>query len=690
MAQQQIQQMQKNEAQEEAIHAINGQVLLVSCPGSGKTTTMLRRISYMVSQGIDPASILMVTFTDAAAREMKRRYEEENGATPVTFCTIHALCLRMIYTTGMASNIPGFHIMDAAEVDEAVKAASTVTRKYFDDNKNIKNDIGRFKNTGSTEGRSERSLTHSEFVTFVKAYENHKAETGGVDFDDLLIHGRQLLETRPNVLRTFRAKFRYIICDEYQDTNPIQKEILYLLAGENGNLCVVGDDDQSIYGFRGAVPSIMLDFPKDFPNCKVIHMSTNYRSVPGIIDPSASLISNNSDRFSKEIHAFRSPSTADPVVYDSAVDRDGEMIRLANAVIQAAGPDGKGYHDCAVLARTNAQLEQVAGVFAEKQIPFFSRDVVRDIYEHFSFDDIHTYLRLADGNGDMTDFLRIMNRPKRYLSAKMFANVPYAEDQVVRAAARNGKNYAVDKVLEFFYQMKQLSVLPFRERVPFILHQMRYEDFLSDFADNVGIPAAAMDAKCSAFIKDSAACASLSEWEAFAKKHAEEFHNTVNQHAGDGVVLATMHRAKGLEWDHVFVIDCCDGTVPYERSDVPCDVEEERRLFYVACTRARETLHVMYYVSEEGKDGKERSVAPSRFIKEMQFVRGRAASREERDRLRAGSISGMRLGFQTDDLSRFKKGELVHHISLGGGTVVSNQAGLLSVRFRSGIRMFTY
>lgn len=683
MAQQQI---QKNEAQEEAIRTINGPVLLVSCPGSGKTTTMLRRISNMVDQGIDPASILMVTFTEAAAKEMKKRYEAINGDTPVTFCTIHSLCLRMMYTTGMSD----FHIMDASEVDEAVKAASSVMRKYFEDTKNIKNDISLYKNTGSLEGRSELSLSQSDFVTFVKAYENYKAETGGVDFDDLLIHGKRLLTERPNVLRSFRNKFRYIICDEYQDTNPIQQEILYLLAGKNGNLCVVGDDDQSIYGFRGAVPSIMMEFPKDFPGCKVIHMSTNYRSVPGIIEPSATLIMNNKKRFAKDIVAFRQAGSVTPVTYDMANDRDGEMERLAAAVRKMAGARGTEYKTCAVLARTNAQLEQVAGVFTEKAIPFSSRDVVKDIYEHFSFDDIRAYLRLADGSGGMADFLRVMNRPKRYLSPRMFTNIPYEESQVTRAVFRGGKDYAVDKILEYFRLIKRLGELPFKDRVPFILNQIKYSEYLYEYADNTGIPTAAMDARCSAFARDAASCGSLPEWEKYARRHAKGFHETVDAHREDGVVLATMHRAKGLEWDHVFIIDCCDGTVPYERKGATCDLEEERRLFYVACTRARETLHVMNYGTSKDKEGKEHPVAPSRFVNEMQVNRGRAASLAERTKLRNDNISGMRSGFQTDDLSSFTKGELVHHVSLGSGTVISNRSGILSVRFRTGVRTFTY
>ncbi len=680
--------MQKNMAQEEAIQAVYGQILLVSCPGSGKTTTMLRRIRHMISQGIDPSSILMVTFTEAAAKEMRKRFAKSYGDAPVNFCTIHSLCVRIMYSAGM----DGFHIMDASETDAALRAAAAAIKKYFEDFKNIKNDISLFKNTGNLKGRSELSLTEMEFRTFTKAYENYKDAAGGMDFDDLLIHGKRILKEKPNVLHMFQKKFRFLICDEYQDTNPIQKEILYLLAGKNGNLCVVGDDDQSIYGFRGAVPSIMLSFSKDFPGCKVIHMSTNYRSVPGIIQPASTLIGYNKNRFPKDIVASRENSARKAVIYDTAYDRDEEMEHLAEAVKQAAASYGSksGFARCAVLARTNAQLEQAAGAFSDKGIPFSSRDVVKDIYEHWSFTDLCAYLRLADGEGSMADFLRIANRPKRYLSQRLFSGLPYDKEKIMQAVWRTGKDYAINSMLDYFSRMKQLSTLPFKDRIPFILKQVRYSEFLKEYADQSGVSDVAMDARCGTFVKDAAACGTLNQWTGYARKHVREFHNMIKAHREDGVVLATMHRSKGLEWDHVFVIDCCRGVVPYERKGTVCDIEEERRLFYVACTRARETLHIMNYEAKKIQKSTETKVMPSRFIEEMQSSGKPPVSDAVQEKLRENGIASMRSGFRTDDLGRVTNGELVHHISLGSGTVVSNRSGILSVRFKDGVKIFTY
>lgn len=674
--------MQKNNAQEEAIRTVYGQLLLVSCPGSGKTTTMLRRINHMIKEGVDPASILMVTFTEAAAKEMKKRFMETYGDAPVTFCTIHSLCVRIMHVAGLHS----YHIMDSSEIDSALRSASSAIKHYFEDFKDIKNDIGLYKNTGTLKKRSEQSISETEFKTFLKAYENYKDDIHAIDFDDLLIYGKRILTENRRVLKIFRDKFKFLICDEYQDTNPIQKDILYLLAGPNGNLCVVGDDDQSIYGFRGAVPSIMLSFQKDFPQSRVIHMSTNYRSVPGIIEPASMLIRFNEDRFKKDISVFRAAQDPSPVVFDSATDRDGEMEHLAEAV-KKYGFSGR-YQSCAVLARTNSQLEQVAEVFADNDIPFSSKDVVKDIYEHWCFSDLCTYLKLAEGKGQMADFLRIANRPKRYISTSKLAHLPYNEDTVLKAML-NSPSYIIDGVMEYFYLMKKLSVMPFKDRVPFILNELGYSRFLDAYAEQTGTDVS-LDAKCEVFIRDSAKFESLEEWTRYARKHTRAFHNTIKEHSSDGVILATMHRSKGLEWDHVFIIDCCRGIIPYERKDSDCDVEEERRLFYVACTRAKETLHVMSYRTKKGRKDKESPVYPSSFISEMKSSNKQVVSKSEQQQMRKDSVARALAGLRTDDLSQLKKGELVHHVTFGNGVIVSNRGNVLTIRFKTGVKMFSY
>lgn len=287
--------MEKNIAQEKAIQTIEGQVLLISCPGSGKTTTMIRRIKAMIDAGIDSSHIVMVTFTDAAATEMRERFLKQYGACNATFCTIHSLCLKILSAAcdtqlRIINEHEQYSLLYDCMKSVRIPAGTTL--------KDILSDISAFRNSCKPIAEfSPVTLKPSEFSIVYQAYEVKKRQSDFMDFDDMLCLCKELLTDNAKVLRECRNKYRYIMCDEYQDTNQIQKEILYLLAGKNGNICVVGDDDQSIYGFRGALPVIMMDFKKDFPNLCEISMDINYRSKPEIIAAAGNLIKNNTGVF---------------------------------------------------------------------------------------------------------------------------------------------------------------------------------------------------------------------------------------------------------------------------------------------------------------------------------------------------------------------------------------------------------
>lgn len=686
-----MQNLQKNQAQEEAIRTIDGQVLLISCPGSGKTTTMLRRIDYMIQHGIDPKHILMVTFTDAAATEMKKRFRSQYGEYPVTFCTIHALCLRVLHLSGMSP----VTIMDASTRMDALRHAAHISRCMLDDYKDVINDISRFKNTGSYEKRSEQSLSDQQFLAFVKGYENYKDEHKLLDFDDMLVKGKQILETSSRLLGMLRDQFTYIICDEYQDTNPIQRDILYLMAGTNGNLCVVGDDDQSIYGFRGAVPSIMMDFQKDFPSCKTIRMSTNYRSVPGIIGPASMMIKYNHMRFNKDILASRAEAASGKVYYDTYQDRESEISALVKMV---KAESASGYQNCAVLARTNMQLEQVSEAFLRDKIPFTSKDVVSDIYEHWCFQDLCSYLSLADGSGTMSDLKRILNRPSRYIPSSAFhpERVPYQYDdkQILRAFS-DLKPYVLDNVMDLAYHIKKMRNLAFWDRIPYIMSEIGYDRYLEQYTEKAGLADVSLFAKCDVFKRDAASCVDLTDWKQYAKNHIASFRQSAKEHKEDGVILATMHRSKGLEWDHVFIIDCCDKIVPFQRKKeeplTDADREEERRLFYVACTRAKESLHVMRYSGRTGKRGGHVNVPASPFLQELRTSPKQAVTQAEKDALHAKTRKTVLSGFKGADISSFQPGDLIAHDIYGNGRVRKNADGTLMVLFvKGGLKIFKY
>ena len=384
--------MEKNSAQDEAIRTHKGQVLLISCPGSGKTTTMIRRIHSMTEAGIPASSIAMVTFTEAAAREMKDRYHKSYGECGAMFCTIHSLCLKILsQVLGKPPRILSpedqASLIRSSIRDAKIPAATAV--------KEIQNDISVFKSKVSDLDTFCPSLLSSEeFLRLYSIYEEKKHEADVMDFDDLLWRCLDSLKKNSRLLKKCQQTYEYIICDEYQDTNHIQKEILYLLAGEQGNLCVVGDDDQSIYSFRGANPDIMLDFKKDFPNAHEIHMDINYRSRPEIITAAKNLIEHNTQRFQKDIQAARNGNGQ--VIFHSSSGRLEEIEYLAREITRLR-TSGIPLSSISVLSRTNQELEDVAAVLESHHLEYSSPEPIRDIYEHFIFTDIMAYLNLIDG-----------------------------------------------------------------------------------------------------------------------------------------------------------------------------------------------------------------------------------------------------------------------------------------------------
>lgn len=677
--------MDFNKSQEEAINTIEGALLIISCPGSGKTTTMLRRIEHMVDSGIPAREILMVTFTEAAAKEMKSRFQKNHAGSAVTFCTLHSLCLRIINESGARR---GYHIADAQELNEIVRGAVKSSGVYLEDLKRIKNDISRFKNTGDKDKkhRQEGDVNDKQFLEIVKYYEDQKGYACALDFDDLLIIAKELMGKDTALREHYADQFKYIICDEYQDTNPIQKDILYLLAQKYGNLCVVGDDDQSIYGFRGATPKLMQEFPKDFPKCKIIRMGTNYRSLPFIIEPSGKFIGYNRNRFAKEINAHREGSG--DINFISVRTREFELEEIV-AAVQKAKADGKNLKDIAVLARTNQELDDVAEIFIKESIPFTGKEALSDMYESWMFADICSYLRISEGNFTRQDVMRIANRPKRYLDMRIMSSCELSEDGIKRAYHNAGaKSYVFDKLYDFFMDLRELKKLPFEKKVDFILEIIGYRKYVSEYCESAGASVTIQDGRLNKFRDESQHFTCLNDWTAHAKAHIIKFKEAIQNMHQDGVMLATMHRSKGLEWDTVFVIDCCDGNVPLVHGGKVSDVEEERRLFYVACTRAKNELNIMSYESALTSKGKSRDVQSSSFVTELMSIcendkRKIAASKDAKARA-AESLKE----FSEVSFSDIKPGAVIHHNELGDGKVINVTPDFYSVKFKRGIKIF--
>lgn len=415
--------MLENKAQEEAIHTVNKQVLVIACPGSGKTTTLLRRIHYMVTEaGISAAQILMITFTKAAADEMNKRYVSMYGDNPgVTFATIHSLCFSIVKKYGKKN----VSVLSDIEIynyfNYRVKYLDQINDK---DNfvADVILDISVMKNNMISLSDYEPACTDNKelFASLYTGYEKYKEKESKVDFDDMLVMAKDILDNEPEVLLYLKNRYSYIQVDEYQDTNYIQRDIIYKLAGKEGNLAVVGDDDQSIYMFRGARPEIMLNFSKDYPECKVIHMSTNYRSLKEIIKTADHVVKHNSQRFAKDFYGARQEKGK--VFFRNYLNNTSQLGGVLHKVRELLD-QGVKPEQIAILYRTNKESMPFAEYFMREKIPFQCNERLKSKYHHWIFQDIQAYWKLSRGKKDKISFQRILNHPNRYFYGKAFHSV---------------------------------------------------------------------------------------------------------------------------------------------------------------------------------------------------------------------------------------------------------------------------
>lgn len=696
---------QKNLAQEEAVQTHNGPVLLVSCPGSGKTTTMLRRINSMITSGIQASSIVMVTFTDAAAQEMKARYIKEYGECCVAFCTIHSMCLRILKEY---SDVP-VNVIPAEIQYGLLRQCFRKIRVPYRNAEMLKGaftDISACANSGYEPSMFHpASVDKNIFPALFAAYQEAKREAGYLDFDDMLCVCRDLLRSNSTVLTTLQKRYSYLLCDEYQDTNLVQKDILYMLAGDTANLCVVGDDDQSIYGFRGATPGIMLDFEKDFPNAKIISMDTNYRSRPEIIGKARNLIGHNKERFEKNIKAARD-GHGDVIVKTLKI-RSEELSWIA-AKVKSMISDGISARDIAVLARTNLQLEDLACAFDILQIPYTAGESIHDDYEHFIFRDLISYLTLMEGNWDKECFLRILNRPVRWLKESLFSTLDGFDEKAMLQLATLHKPYekrAVEEVRQLYKILCGSRQCPLVDKIKIICNECCYRAFLCDYADSIGMEPSVFFSKLDFFLREAVKYRSVSEWMEAAKRHVAAHRRKLSEKDDNAVTLATMHRSKGLEWDHVFILDCCQNIMPGKNPATAQDkngseksaseIEEERRLFYVAMTRARESLYLCNYayrekkIRQSGENPGFTGVAPSIFLAEMQEdLEAKKKKIELDEKNRKESVCAVHDAFLEGSPATFATGMEVHHPEFGTGTVIRKTPAFVIINFGNESKMF--
>ena len=615
------------QSQQDVINQIDGRVIVVACPGSGKTTTMLERINHMIESGIPPERILMVTFTKAAAEEMEVRFSKKYFHVGTVFSTIHSLCfnvLRRQYNFNASSILKEWETykfirdyfkddVDYHDLDKVCKAA-VQDISYV---KNAKIPPEKY-NTGCVVKRKP-----VDFPKLFKAYENYKKQVGKIDFDDMLLLCEKEFRENKEVLEFWQDYFPYIIIDEFQDTNIVQSEIFYMLAKKHGNLCIVGDDDQSIYGFRSADSSIMLDFKNRFPDAKEYRLDVNYRSGKKIIEEAGSLIANNKVRFDKKFEAAaKTDGTIEKIPFSNADSTKSEYVLLMNK-IREAHKNGVPYDDMAVLYRINRLATPVIAALMNENIPFYVRDAVQDIHSDFLYQDVLSYYRLAHGIADGRDFMKILNHPGRYLKKADFEGCDFDEDalllrcDVLSSKNRKSYNFQKQQIRKMSYLVDELNGATPKEFTE-LLFNREYGDWTEDYSKFTGRDPDTIKAEIEELKKEASQFNTMEEWFRYVNEYEEALKKRKKEKKG--ITLSTFHGAKGLEWENVYIIDAEEKITPYFKAVKDAEMEEERRMFYVAITRAKNYLGIFF----------ER---PSRFVREMEGEQksGKQTGQPEKD-----------------------------------------------------------
>lgn len=621
-----------HKSQLQAIRHLNGPMMVLAGPGSGKTTVITHRVRCLVEgYGVDPASILVITFTKAAASEMRQRFQKlmEGRSLPVSFGTFHAVffsILKHAYRYD-ASNI--------VREEQRIQLMRELVDRYRIDVEDEGEFISSILSEISMVKGEMMSLEHyyskncSEEI-FKKLYEgyNRGLESRGLlDFDDMLVMCYQLFDQRKDILAAWQRRYRFILIDEFQDINRVQYEIVKMLAAPENNLFIVGDDDQSIYRFRGAKPEIMLGFEKDYPTAKRTLLGINYRSSSSIVDAAGRLIRHNKMRFEKEIQAFRGAGR--PVAVMGFPDAHAETRTIVEEIQDYVR---MGYHlsDIAVLYRTSMEPRLLMERMMEWNLPFRMKDSLPNLYEHWITQDMLAYIRIAGDElakhrqAKRADVLRIINRPKRFVSREALEGQIISWDSL--KSWYQDRGWMVERIEQLEYDLKMIGRMAPVTAVNYIRKAVGYDDYLREYAENRRMKAEDLLQIADQLQESASSYKTMDAWQEHMREYGEQLRQQLTNRDSqntDCVSLMTMHSSKGLEFPIVYILDANEGVTPHHKAVLEADLEEERRMFYVAMTRARDRLHV-YYARERYGRPQERSRFIDEYRESSSAVPGRA------------------------------------------------------------------
>ena len=653
-----------NENQLKAVNHLDGPCMVLAGPGSGKTRVITYRIANMVvNKNIKPTSILAISFTKASSIEMKNRalsLSNDFRMNKVTYGTFHSVFFRILRyfenyniesildektkRIGLKNILKGLNIENADDdetIGQVINEISYVKNELMD-KRDFKSEV----------------LTNDEFIKVYNFYEEYKQQMNKIDFDDMLIKTYELLKNNKAALDRVRSVYRYILVDEFQDINKVQFEALKLIANPSNNIFVVGDEDQSIYGFRGSRPDFLLEFEEYFSNTKKVLLDINYRSKGEIINIANRLIEKNTNRYEKVIKCGQGNGAK--VNYISPEDSEEEAVYIAKDIKNKVQEDYTEYTDFAVIYRTNIQSRALVDVFMDMRIPFVVKDSIVTIYDHWAAQDILAYLRIGVNPNSNKDWIRIINKPFRYISKdnlNLIKDEPDFINSLINKCDLHPKQ--VKTINDLDIDISYVKGLNPKNAISYIRTTLDYDRYILDYCTNRKIKTNGPIEILNELESSATNFKTIQEYLEHIERVKSEIVDNKNNKETDGVIFTTMHSAKGLEFKNVYIIGANEGTIPHEKSYEIDDeekkndqIEEERRLMYVAITRAEENICISSPINKYGK-----RVSKSRFVEDI-----KAPTKKEMDSLTIG--------------------DKIYHKKFKEGTIVEKNGDSIKIRFK--------
>ena len=587
--------------------------MVLAGPGSGKTSVIVERTVYMINEGKIPASsILVVTFSRAAATEMKERFLKfvNSDRSEVTFGTFHGIFYGILKA---AYNLNASNILSEEEkysiLREMTEKFGQEMEQEGDFLEEIAKEISVVKgNCISLEHYYASCCSDEVFREIYNGYKNALRTRRKLDFDDMILCCYELFSQRSDILKAWQKKFVYILVDEFQDINSLQYKILQMLAAPANNLFIVGDDDQSIYHFRGARPEIMLNFTRDYPGAETVLLDVNYRCSGNILKTAMNVINCNKKRFRKKL---TTPNDVGMPVTCKVFDNPREEAVCVAAALKKRLEKGEKLENTAILLRTNQEAESLITALMEYQIPFTMKEQLPNLYRHWICRNLLAYLHMAAGDRSRKNFLELMNRPNRYISRDALKNSQISFHDL--REYYKDKDWMCDRITTLETHLRILGTLSPFAAVNFIRKGMGYEEYLREYAQFRRLKPEELLEILDRIHESTRGMKNLKQWEDYIEDYTEKLNEQAKRQRDrkEGVTVSTLHAVKGLEYDIVYILNVNEGSIPYRKSVLAEAVEEERRLFYVGMTRARRKL-VLAYVNRQYEKERE----PSRFLEE--------------------------------------------------------------------------